>query len=257
MLQYRKHDTITPGVHRAGRFSAIVLAAVLVTAGTAAAQENTEDAWSGSLGLSLVATSGNSDTQTLGLDLAVKKKPDPWGWEATATYLKSEQDGDTTAERYGGSLRGDRKLSERWALFSAVSAEHDAFAGYDLRGVLELGASYSALRGPVHELSLDAGLSWTTEDRIAGEDQDFMGGVFGLKYGWHPRKGTVVGQKLVWYPNFDQTSDWRLTSETTLQAALSERLALKFGYQVRYDHEPVPGFDETDTTTTVSIVVGF
>ncbi len=257
MLLYRKMNSMTAVVHRVVSFSAALLGVIVMVTGPASAQEASENPWSGSLGLSLVATSGNSDTQTLGLDFAIKRKPDPWGWEATATYLKSEQDGDTTAERYGGALRGDRKLSERWALFAAVNAEHDAFAGYDLRGVLEIGASYAALRGPVHELSLDAGLSWTTEDRIASEDQDYMGGVFGLKYGWHPRKGTVVGQKLVWYPNFDQTSDWRLTSETSLQAALSERLALKFGYQVRYDNEPVPGFDETDTTTTVSIVVGF
>ncbi len=257
MLQDGKQNTVMAPAHRIVSLSAVVLAVILTTVGPAMAQENNEDAWSGSFGLSLVATSGNSDTQTLGLDLAVKKQPDPWGWEATATYLKSEQDGDTTAERYGGALRGERKLSDRWALFSAVNAEHDAFAGYDLRGVLEVGASYSALLGPVHELSLDAGLSWTTEDLVASEDQDYMGGVFGLKYGWHPRKGTVVGQKLVWYPNFDQTSDWRLTSETTLQAAVSERLALKLGYQIRYDNEPVPGFDETDTTTTVSIVLGF
>ncbi len=243
--------TTARGVALAG---VLALAACLAAA-PAAAQES--GAWSGTLGLSFVATSGNSDTTTFGLDLGLERKPNPWGWTLAASYLKAEQDGETTAERYGASLRADRKLGDRWSLFGSLAADHDAFAGYDLRGIAAAGGTYHAMLGPVHELAFDAGLTWTTEHLIADRDRDFMGGVFGLTYAWHPRKGTTLGEHLVWYPDFDESSDWRLTSETSVQAALSDRLALKVGYLVRYDHQPVPGFDETDTTTTISLVVGF
>lgn len=252
----RRPASLTARMGGAGTAAAVVLlVAALLAASPATAQE--DNAWSGTLGLSFVTTSGNSDTTTLGLDLGLKRTPDPWGWELAAFFLRSEQDGETTAERYGGSLRADRKLDERWSLFGSLSADHDAFAGYDLRGIVASGGTYHALLGPVHELSFDAGLTWTTEDLVAAEDRDFLGGMLGLSWAWHPRKGTTLGERLVWYPDFDETSDWRLTSETSLQAALSERLALKVGYLVRYDNEPVPGFDTTDTTTTISLVVGF
>ena len=213
--------------------------------------------WSGSLGLAFLATSGNTDTQTFGLDLAAKRTPDPWGIEFSASYLRSKDSGVTTAERYGAKVRAERKLNDRWSLFGGVSGERDTFAGLDLRGIVEVGATYTALAGPVHTLAFDGGVTWTKESLVSGPDADFAGGMLGLTYSWKPREGTEISERLLWYPNFDETSDWRATSETAVQAALSNRLALKVGYEVRYDNEPVPGFDETDTTTKISLVVSF
>jgi len=235
----------------------LVCAIALCIAAPSAADEAPAPPWSGSLGLAFLATSGNTDTQTFGLELAAKKAPDPWGLELSASYLKSEDSGDTTAERYGAKLRAERKPNDRWSLFGGLSGERDTFAGYDLRGILETGAVYTALAGPVHTLSFDGGVTWTKESFVDGTDNDFAGGLLGLTYSWKPRKGTEISERLVWYPNLDQTSDWRATSETAVQAALSDRLALKVGYEIRYDNEPVPGFDDTDTTTRVSLVVSF
>ncbi len=216
-----------------------------------------ESPWESSLGFSFVSTSGNSDTQTIGFEFALKRKPEPWGLDAGAYYLSSEDDGDTTAERYGARLRGERALSERWNVWAGLSGEHDAFAGYDLRTILGGGAAWTAVNGEKHELVFDGGLTWTSEDLIDVEDRDYLGGLLGLTWAWHPNEGTTIGERLVWFPNFDTTSDWRLRSETSVEAALSTKLALKLGYLVRYDNEPVPGYDETDTTTTVSLVVHF
>ena len=213
--------------------------------------------WEGSMGFSFVSTSGNSDTQTLGFDFSLKRKPEPWGLDAGAYYLSSEDDGNTTAERYGARLRGERALSERWNAWAGLSGEHDAFAGYDLRAIVGGGAAWTAVKSARHELVFDGGLTWTSEDLIGVEDRDYLGGLLGLTWAWHPNEGTTIGERLVWFPNFDRTSDWRLRSETSVEAALSARLALKLGYLVRYDNEPVPGYDETDTTTTVSLVVNF
>ena len=39
-----------------------------------------------------------------------------------------------------------------------------------------------------------------------------------------------------------------------MQAALNQHLGLRVGYDLKYDHEPVPGFGTTDTGTTASLV---
>jgi putative salt-induced outer membrane protein len=219
--------------------------------------EAEEPAWTSALGLSFVATSGNSDTQTLGLDLLVTRKPLPWGLELGANALRAEQDGELTAERYQAFIRGKRALSDRWELFAGVSGTQDEFAGYDLRAVVEGGAVYKALLGPTHELAFDGGLTWTHEELITDEEDEYMGGILGLAYAWHITDTAAFGQRLKWYPNFDESEDWRAESETSLQAAVSTRVALKLGYVVRYENEPVEGFDDTDTTTTVSLVFSF
>jgi putative salt-induced outer membrane protein len=249
---------------------------VLALAVPALAQDTPEPAWKGTLGLSYVATSGNTDTRTLGLDLGFDRRPEPWGLEIRAAVLRAEQDGDTTAERYGASFKGKRALGDRWEVFAGVGADKDAFAGYDLRALLAGGGTYKALLGPKHLLSFDAGLTWTREDLVAlqtdaGEvDQptnDYLGGLLGLNYAWQISATSKLSERLVWYPNFDVSSDWRGVSETAVQAAVSSRLALKLGYLVRYDNEPAQEgvdfagnpvyFDDTDTTTTVSLVLTF
>ncbi len=242
------------------RLQTFLAGALVLGIATAAAAQDASEApppWTGSLGLSFVSTTGNSDTRSLGFDFALKRDPAPWGWDLAASFMRADQNGETTAERYTARGRGERALSERWSLFAGASGEKDTFAGYDLRTILEAGASYAVLATPRHDLSVDGGLTWTREDLVDGPSNDFMGGVVGLSYAWKIQEGSSLTERLVLYPDFDRTSNWRATSETALQSSLSEVLALKVAYSVRYDNEPVVGFDDTDTTSTVSLVVSF
>ncbi len=235
----------------------VVLSLAVVLVGSAVGAEDSGKPWTGSLGLSYLATSGNSDTSSLGIEVAVKRKPAPWGIDISALALRAEKDGVKSAERLLGRARGERALTERWGVFLGASAEKDTFAGLDLRGTLEAGGTYRMLTGPEHELSFDAGATFTREERTSGVNDDFLGGLAGLSYAWIPMEGAKVSERLIVYPNFDESSDWRLVSETALQAALSKRFALKIGYALRYDHEPPPGFDSTDSATTASLVWSF
>lgn len=235
----------------------VVLSLALGLAAAAATAEDPGKPWTGSLGLSYLATSGNADTSSLGIEATVKRKPAPWGIDIAALALRAEKDGVKTAERVFGRARGERALSERWGVFLGASAEKDTFAGLDLRGTLEAGAAYRLLAGPEHELAFDAGATLTREERTSGVNDDFVGALAGLTYAWVPMEGVKVSERLLVYPNLDESSDWRLVSEAALQAALSRRFSLKIGLAVRYDHEPPPGFDATDTATTASLVWSF
>ena len=59
-----------------------------------------EPIWKGSLGLSWVATSGNTDTSTFGLDFGLDRKPEPWGLSFVLRGNRAEDSGVTTAENY-------------------------------------------------------------------------------------------------------------------------------------------------------------
>lgn len=215
-----------------------------------------EPLWQGSLGLSYLATSGNSDTRSLGADLGLERRPTPWGVSVKATYDRAEEDGTTTAERAYAGARALRSLGERWELFAGGSGEKDEFSGVDLRWVVESGGTYRLLVGPTHTLSVDAGLTWTDESLLPpGVDSSYLGGVAGLSYGWKIGESASLSQRLVYHSNFDTSDDWRAESETALAVALNRRLALKVGYEVRYRNQPVGSNDDTDTTSKVSLVV--
>ena len=179
----------------------------------------------------------------------------PWGLELTAQIQSAEEDGETTAERYQAGLRGTRTLNERWEAFAGLSAEKDEFAGFELRGIAEAGATYKALLGPRHHLHFDFAVTWTDEDRVPPEmDDSWLGALIGADYELALSDNATFSQSLKYHPNFDDSGNWRLDSLTALTAALNQHLALKFSHEIRYRHEPIDGNDDTDTTTKASLV---
>lgn len=219
--------------------------------------------WSGSLGLSFNSTSGNTSTSSLGLDLGLKLAPNPWGGEATLSWLRSELDNDEKANRLAGRLRGQRELDQYWTVFAGLTAERDIYAGFDLRASLEAGVTYKILLGPKHELAVDGGLTRTHENLAdhphgPGGDRNYWGGLAGVAYTWHFSANGSLTERAVFYPNFTDSSNWRITSDTAVQAKLSDTLALKLGYSLRRANEPPEGVKhKTDTATTASLVVSF
>ncbi len=237
--------------------AAEALAEEALTDPTAAEEEPAEPDWKGELGLSYLSVSGNSETESLGLEFDLQRRPEPWGLVLRARFQRTEENGEETAERYFTSLRGERSLSEPWSLFAGVNAERDEYAGFDLRSVVEAGSLYKLLTGPVHELIFELGATFTEEDFVDRTETSYLGALAGFAYVWHVNEGTKFIQRAVYHPNFDNSDDWRLTAETALTTSLTQRLALKLGYQLRYDNHPADQAEKRDTTTTASLVVNF
>ena len=209
------------------------------------------------LGLAYLATSGNSDSSTGGLDVKYKDAFGAWGLELTGGYLRAEQDGDLTAERLFAGIRGTRSLSERWQAFAGANYLQDKFAGLDARYVVEAGATYTMLKGVPHELVFDLGAAWNSDVLVDGTSESYVSGLAALRYAWTISDSAKLTERLAFFPNFEDTDDYRIESDLAIQAAVAKHLALKFGYGVRYDNQPVPGFSETDTVTSVSLVLSY
>jgi putative salt-induced outer membrane protein len=220
--------------------------------------EKPEPIWVGSLGLSYVSTSGNTDTSAAGLDFGLNRKPEPWGLEVVARGNKAQDTGATTAENYLVSGRAVRKLSDRWETFGGLAWAKDTFAGYDSQTVATVGATYLAVESNRHLLKFDGGFAYTWEDQVSPDQKvDFAGGILGLLWEWKLGENSKLVERLVFLPNFDNSSDWRLTSLTTIEAAINSWLALRFGYDIRHRNQPVGDNKSTDTTTTASVVFNF
>jgi len=210
--------------------------------------------WTGSLGLSYLATTGNTDTETLGFTGAFARLPTPWGVEFQAAANRAESEGTTTAERYFAGARGKRAFGDRWQMFGGASYESDEFAGFESRMILEAGGIWRALLGPVHTLDFDAGLTWTDEEPVIGAGIDSFGALAGLAWEWKFSETASFRERLVAYPNFDESDDWRVRSETSLEAALATSWALRLSYLFTRDNLPAPGFEKDDSTTSISLV---
>ncbi len=210
--------------------------------------------WTGSIGLSYLSNSGNSESASLGSSAAFARQATPWGIEVALLANRNETEGVTSAERLFAEVRGKRALGERFELFAGVSYEEDEFAGFQSRTLLETGGLWRAVRGERQQLSFDLGLTWTTEDPVAGSSLESVGAVAGLDWRWKLSETAGFRERFLYFPSFDESDDWRLRSETSLETALASSWALRLSYLVTRDNLPAPGFEKTDTSTSVSLV---
>ncbi len=210
-----------------------------------------------SLGLSYLATSGNSSTQTGGFDFLYKHSFDPWGLEVAANYLHAEQEGNVTAKKLFVGVRGTRALSRDFHLFLEGSYLQDQFAGLDPRLLAAAGVTYKVLKGPEHLLAFDLGLTWTKDNVVSDGSKSYAGALAAARYSWNISKTAKFTEELSFLPSFKQGSDWRVESNTGVQAAVSAAVALKLSYGSRYANRPVAGYRKTDTQTAASLVINF
>jgi putative salt-induced outer membrane protein len=208
------------------------------------------------LGFSYVATSGNSDTTSAGLDGTVRRNWERWGWESFARAVRASEAGTTTAERYGLGTRVNREVSERFALTAGVQGERDIFAGLDLRSIADFGVQWRPETSDRWTIETTASLTWNYEEPSdAAPTQNFIGTLLQAKSAVKLSPTAELSQRLTLYPNLEETDDWRVEAGAALQAAVNAWLAVTLSYELRYDNVPVPGFGTTDTTTRASLVV--
>jgi putative salt-induced outer membrane protein len=230
---------------------------LVLAAGSAAVAEEPTGPWSGSGELSFISTSGNTDTQSLGVGFEITYKPGVWTTEAKANYLRAETDGDLTAEKLTALLGLRRSLTERFDLYARTTYLSNEFAGLNSTWGLEAGGLYKALTGDRHFLDLSGCLGYTSEDRISEEDRDFAMATVGAKYKWQISKSSDLANDFNYVYDFDDSDNWRLANTTALTTAINSILSLKVSYALTYLNEPAVGFEKRDTTSSVALVAKF
>ncbi|MCU1385030.1 MAG: hypothetical protein JWL71_3727 [Acidobacteria bacterium] len=211
--------------------------------------------WDAQIGASFVGTSGNSDTASTGADFNAHRRGAVWQLESSATAVRTSADGETTAARYLGMFRGQRKLTPIIGVSSGIRLERDRFSGLDFRSILDGGLSWALVHHPEWTLDGVTSVAWLHESRLAGPGVDDPIGVLQLLSRIPFGAAGDTTQRFTYYPDFKTTAAYRSEAEITAQAAMNARLALKISYLLRYSNAPVPGFKKTDNTTTASVVL--
>jgi putative salt-induced outer membrane protein YdiY len=228
---------------------------LLAITGLAGAQTPPPPVWDAQVGASFVGTSGNSETSSTGADFSLHRRWPVWQVESAATAIRTSDHGLRTAERYLGTIRGQRKLGSVVGLSTGWRAERDKFAGINFRSVLDAGLSWALVRQPRWTLDGLTAVAWNHEKATVGASVNDPIGV--LQAVSRVPFGTAgdTTQRFTFYPNFNRSSAYRSEAELSAQAAMNGHLALKLGYLFRRSNLPVAGFKKTDNTMTASVVL--
>lgn len=268
---------------------ALPLAAAAQDAAPADAAATTADSggWAGSGEFGYAASQGNSHSENLNAKLGLSKDDEVWRnnffltalrakGETTVTTLQngqavSEDRYSTTANRYDSGASLGYKYDPRAYIVGALRYEHDDFAANRWQAAASLGFGYIALKNGRTELSFEIAPGYkryqpadyyttdtsvtpplTVRVRPSAQGEPIVRGLANWKY------------RLTANTRFEDTvlveagTDNRYAqNDAGLAVSMTETLALKLGYQVRYNSDTSPGTKSTDQLWTTNLVYSF
>jgi len=220
-------------------------------------EKKTEKPYTSSTSFSLLITSGNSQKLTLGFDteqILVAKKNQ---FQLKGSVIYGRSDGIKNAEFYYGHLKYKRELTSKVFLLGLGRFEKNVLAGYNHRFSLSAGAGYNWVKKTNVTVTSEASLGWSHESNL-GQDSEILSFMAllvasSVKVALTP-KSHISCQEL-FSLNLKDSKDFRVSSLISVTADFSKSLALKFSYQLFYNHKTIPGFKNIDYYFLSSLVL--
>lgn len=210
--------------------------------------------WSGRLAAGLSFVSGNSDQQsyTLGLNLD-RDFGNGWSLTNRLSYGYAESSGVVSQDQFRAESRVERSLNDRWGLFLGGQYDRDLLSSFDWTAFLSAGATYQAISSDDVDWSLRAGPGVRYLVPTAGPTETQAVLDLGSDFQWSITGTTHFGSETTLL----LAESSKLQQVFSLTTNVTETWAVELGWRYQYEFEPLPGFEESDSTVTASLVREF
>lgn len=202
-----------------------------------------------------VATSGNSSVQTLNLGDNVSARFGHLLLTQQFAVIHGRSEGATVASSWRTQFRADVAMSQSVGLYASVTYERNIFAGLESRVGTVTGLSAQVLKTKTDKLVVEGGISLTDQAGTVASpvNSDFLGGRAATAFTHQLSPRASIAQSIELLPDFRESADLRVNTETDLLAPFTHRAAVKLSYVIHYDGVPEPGYETTDRLFTSGI----
>lgn len=206
--------------------------------------------------LSLVRTSGNSESQTLATSGELTLRPGSWEVLARASAMRNHSNGAAVANTRTATARLSRKFDgEVWAIFAEHQYLRDTFSGLESSHVTTAGLSYKPFNSDEHALSFDASVG-RQSDRGARATNGGAA-LLGVSYRWAFGPTSDVSNATRWLVSFQHPDARRLETESALTVGFTSVLSLRLSYSLRHQNAARASLRQNDTILSTAIVATF
>ena len=179
----------------------------------------------------------------------------------------------TTVENFQGKTRYDRFLSGEFGVFLGLQGRRDRFQGLALRMQIDPGVFYYFIDQQSQQLWTEVGYDYLHDIRRNDSIVDAAGNPLPDANGDPLSKTKTVhsGRLFAGYSNklneavtftlgleylqaLKDTTFWKFNGDAALTSKLGKRFSLATSFSLRYDHQPLPGKEKTDTITALNLV---
>jgi len=221
--------------------------------------------WSGKAELGILSATGNTESKAANAKLDMKHEGARWFHTLGFAALYSESAEFSTAERYEAGYQLDRKITDRLSWFTGLRGEQDRFSAFAYQVTASTGVSYKFIDNPTTKFSGSVGAGYrrarTQElvkgdageviDRIEGDIKSEPVAILGSTYEHSFTESTKLTNKFLAESGSNNTA---VQNDIALSVSMTQSFALAVGVGVRYNSDPPPLAETTDTLTTVNLV---
>lgn len=208
----------------------------------------------GSLALQANATSGNTDTATLGLGANLGYYDGLNGYALQLSYQYSEDAGSVSEDSLLYDLEYTRDFGSAYYGFAKLQGTVDSFPAETSDNFLGLGVGYKVYDTRDLQWTVAAGVGYRVAD-LSGVD-DLGEGALSLSSNYYNQ----INDALAFTNDTDiigSESGTRVYNDLGVNVSMTETLALRTSLVTEYNTDPAPGVKDTDNALGVSLVYNF
>lgn len=208
----------------------------------------------GKVSLGYLATSGNTDSTNANAAFNLIYRRPVWSHEFDLTAISADNSGVTTAEAYTAGYVGRRDFGDVNYLFTAFDWQRDRFSAYDEQISETVGYGRRLVMSAAHELNVEIGIGarQATLRDLTEEDEGIVRGA--IDYSWTISETTSFSQDLIVESGSSNTST---ESVSELRARIIGDIALVLSFRVKHNSDVLPGTQNTDRFSAISLEYAF
>lgn len=221
--------------------------------------------WTGKAELGILLASGNTESKAANSKLDMIHEGAKWRNTFGFAALYSEGEAFETAERYEAKYQADFKITDHFSWFGSLRGEQDRFSAFAYQATVSTGGSYQFIDSPTTKLDASLGAGYRRSqpqeliksdagevlDRIKGEADNEPVATLSSNYEHSFTESTKLTNKFLAESGSDNTA---VQNDIALSVNMTQSFALAVGFGVRYNSDPPPLAETTDTLTTVNLV---
>lgn len=213
----------------------------------------------GTVNLSFINQTGNTDITTIGYDQTLIYRPEWWRWTFSeySGVIYGKNNGEVLAERYRAGVKADMALSPMMGLYASEAFDRNVFSSLASRYTTSAGLSALLIDVPNDKAKLELGLARIRERNTSDSVTHSNAGRIAGEYRHNFSAVTYAGAKLEVLPNLSEGEDLRINGGAEVVAPISRHIGLKSSYLVQYDRLPAAGKKKTDTTLQSGLQITF
>ncbi len=221
---------------------------------------SSDNGFKGDASFGLSSTGGNSDTASVSFTFTADRQlSERYKWLNKGSYLWSDSDGETTADRTSLETRLEWHPRKRFFGYVQTGYLRDQFKDFDYRVTPGVGAGWTVLERNAKSLDLTLGLTGVfTAYRDSGETESYTAVTLGNTFKWKITDTADFSQSLRFSADISEMERYFVEFEMSLAVSINTRWGLKVSFTDNYESRPPsPDIKKNDTALIAGITYRF